>query len=275
MAEYYIRTPDRDESRGPFTPAQLLTLAEAEQVTINTLYYDDFKEEWLPLGTNPELKDEVFPEREKLKLKIDEPEEPEKKPKKKRKSKAKEKAKNTVTEMLAVAEKETKNVRSKRKQEESFTRATYLTSNGLCLIMLLSAVTLITPHLTEIKEVSLSQQIRLFLNYPLIILGAFDLLMSVYAYFGDRKLNSILRGRAMLTLGFGAYIGWATGDLYILLASISFGLGTLWATLAKRFFSSILAVALGLGGSAFLAYLALSGHFEGFLDSVFFQFFAN
>ena len=33
--------------------------------------------------------------------------------------------------------------------------------------------------------------------------------------------------------------------------------------------------ALGLGGSAFLAYLALSGHFEGFLDSVFFQFFAN
>jgi hypothetical protein len=79
----------------------------------------------------------------------------------------------------------------------------------------------------------------------------------------------------MLTLGFGAYIGWATGDLYILLASISFGLGTLWATLAKRFFSSILAVALGLGGSAFLAYLALSGHFEGFLDSVFFQFFAN
>ncbi|MGK0463844.1 MAG: cation transport ATPase, partial [Lentimonas sp.] len=226
MAEYYIRTPDRDESRGPFTPAQLLTLAEAEQVTINTLYYDDFKEEWLPLGTNPELKDEVFPEREKLKLKIDEPEEPEKKPKKKKKSKAKEKAKNTVTEMLAVAEKETKNVRSKRKQEESFTRATYLTSNGLCLIMLLSAVTLITPHLTEIKEVSLSQQIRLFLNYPLIILGAFDLLMSVYAYFGDRKLNSILRGRAMLTLGFGAYIGWATGDLYILLASISFGLGT-------------------------------------------------
>ena len=276
MAEYYIRTPDRDESRGPFTPAQLLTLAEAGQVTVDTLYYDDPKEEWLPIGMNQELREEVFPEREKLKIKIDTPEEePKKKTKKKKKLAAKEEAKSTVTEMLAIAENETKNARAKRKRNESFERATYLTDNGLCLIMLLSAVTLIAPYLIEIKDIFSSQRLRLFLNYPLILLGTLDLLMSVYVYFGDRKLHSILRGRAMLTLGFGAYIGWALDDMPILIASVAFGLGILWSTLARRFSPSILAVALGLGGSAFLAYLSLTGYLNELMHSVFFEFFTN
>ncbi len=279
MAEYYIRTPDRDESRGPFTPAQLLTLAEAEQVDINTLYYNDFKEEWLPIATNPELKEQVFPKKEKLKLKIDKPEDAEEKTKKKKKKKkdAKEKVRSTVSDMLAVAENDTKHARSKRKQEKSFERANFITSNGLCLIMLLSAATLLVPHLTVMKEITSdrSTSLKLILNYPLIIVGLLDLIMSIYVYFGDRKLNPILRVRAMLALGFGVYIGWALDDLYILLASASFGLGTLWSTLSRRFLSSILAVALGFGGSAVLAYLALSGYFNGFLESVQFEFFTS
>ena len=278
MAEYYIRTPDRDESRGPFTPAQLLTLAEAGQVTIDTLYYDEPKEEWLPVGMNPELKDEVFPEREKLKLKVDTPkeEEPKKKSKKKKKKLAvKEEARSTISDMLAVAENETKGARSKRKRDESYERATYLTDNGLCLIMLLSAVALIAPYLIEIKDIFFSQRLRQFLHYPLILLGVFDLLMSVYVYFGDRKLHSIVRGRAMLTLGFGAYIGWALDAMPILIASVAFGIGTLWSTLVQRFSLSIPAVALGLGGSAFLAYLSLTGYFNELMHHVFFEFFTD
>lgn len=276
MAEYYIRTPDRDESRGPFTPAQLLTLVEAEQVDINTLYYDDFKEEWLPIATNPELKEKVFPKKEKLKLKIDKPEDAEEKPKTKKKD-VKEKAKSTVSDMLAVAENDTKDARSKRKQEKSFERATFITSHGLCLIMLLSAATLLVPHIAIIKEITSDRNtsLILFLNYPLIILGLLDLILSIYTYFGDRKLHPILRVRAMLTLGFGVYIGWALDDLYILLASASFGLGTLWSTLSRRFLPSILAVALGFGGSAVLAYLASSGYFNGFLENLRFDFFTS
>lgn len=279
MAEYYIRTPDRDESRGPFTPEQLLSLAEAEQVDINTLYYDDFKEEWLPIATNPELKEKVFPKKEKLKLRIDQHEDTEEKKDKKEKKKkdAKEKAKSTVSDMLAVAEKDTKDARSKRRQEQSFKRANFINTNGLCLIMLLSAATLLVPHLAFIKEITSdrSTSLKLLLNYPLIILGFLDLIMSIYVYFGDRKLNPVLRLRAMLTLGFGVYIGWALDDLYILLASASFGVGILWSTLSRRFLFSILAVALGFGGSAVLAYLALSGYFNGFLESVQFEFFTS
>lgn len=271
MAEYYIRTPDRDESRGPFTSAQLLTLVEAEQVTIDTLYYDESKEEWLPIGTNIELRKEVFPEKKELKLKVDEPEESEKK----KKTKKKEEAKSTVADMLAVAEKETKNARSQKRVETSFMHATFIVNNGLCLTMLLSAIMLIVPHLKILKETLAGQHFIAILNYPLIVLAIVDLLLAVYIYFGDRKLYPLVRGRAMLTLGFGAYAGWALGDLYVLLASVYFGLGTVWATLVKRLSYSLLAVAIGLGGSGFLAYLAITGYFNGFLDSVSFEFFGN
>ena len=52
MLEYYIRTPEQDESRGPFDASKLRTLAEAGQVTENTLYYDEDKEEWIPMASN-------------------------------------------------------------------------------------------------------------------------------------------------------------------------------------------------------------------------------
>ena len=177
--------------------------------------------------------------------------------------------------MLTTTKKETKLARSTRRRETSLKRSIVLTNNGLSLIFLLSTITLMAPYFTEIKEIALSPRIHLFLNYPLIILGAFDLLMCIYTYFGDRKLYSILRGRAALSLGFGAYLGWALDDVNTLIASVSFGLGILWAALAKRFSSSVLAVALGLGGSAFLAYLSLSGHFSELFKNVFFEFFTD
>ena len=70
MADYYIRSKDDNDSRGPFDLSKLQTLAEAKQIDENTLYYDEEKEEWLPVGLNAELKAAVFPVREKLKLNI-------------------------------------------------------------------------------------------------------------------------------------------------------------------------------------------------------------
>ena len=68
MADYYIRTPDYENSRGPFDAAQLLSLAEAGQITENTLHYDENKEEWVPIALNEKLNALVFPEREPLSL---------------------------------------------------------------------------------------------------------------------------------------------------------------------------------------------------------------
>ena len=76
MSDYYIRTPEQNESRGPFDISKLLTLAEAGQINPNTLYYDEEKEEWIPIALNDALRAQVFPEREKLSLKIEPDEAP-------------------------------------------------------------------------------------------------------------------------------------------------------------------------------------------------------
>ena len=70
--------PDREESRGPFDAPQLLTLAEAGQITENTLHYDESKRgvdsHW---SQYQQLKAESFPrKRKKLSLKSKLPEPP-------------------------------------------------------------------------------------------------------------------------------------------------------------------------------------------------------
>ena len=272
MAEYYIRTPDRDESRGPFDHSQLLTLAEAGKIDLNTLYYDDSKEEWVPITWNEELKAQVFPEREKLKLKVQESQSEPAKKKKKKKDKDKDKDKkvvNNVTDMLADAEKETKSVRIQRIRQESLRKSILFSNNALSLIMLLYAFTLFAPHMTIINEAISSKEIRPLFNYPLLLLGFADFLVAIFIYFGFSEIRSFLRARSMLTFGFGAYIGWSLGDFNIMLASIAAGMGTFYTTLSKKYLMTILATIVGFGGSAVLAYLSFLGYFTGFLDSVY------
>ena len=67
--EYYIRQPDSDEPRGPFTVDKLSSLAEADQVDRDTLYYAEEEEEWVSIRSNEDLLREVFPEKKKLSLK--------------------------------------------------------------------------------------------------------------------------------------------------------------------------------------------------------------
>ena len=133
--------------------------------------------------------------------------------------------------------------------------------------MLLFAAILIISHLDVIRDIFATKRFNLLLNYPLIGLVLIDFLMAVSAYLGSRGLHPLLRGRAMLTLGLGAYVGWALDDSPVLIASVAAGLGAFGTTLSSRFFISILTVALGIAGSGFLAYLAWNGYLSGLLDS--------
>ena len=264
MADYYIRTPDREESRGPFEASQLLTLAEAGQITENTLHYDENKEEWTPIGLNQQLKAEVFPENEKLSLKINPPEE------------ASTQAENDsaeqggikVTDMLAAAERDSEETRHLKKREESFHKAAALSTSSLGLMMMLSAVALLAPHFSAINEAITAGEVSTIFNYPFMIVGLFDFIMAAMLFLAVTEVYPLLRGRAMLTLGFGIYVGWALGDPIILIASAAAGFGIFYATIAQSFSTMLVAVALGIGGNAALAYLAIIGHFAGFFDSI-------
>lgn len=278
MPDYYIRTPDHEESRGPFDPSKLQTLAEAGQVTQNTLYYDEDKEEWMPIALNPELKRQVFPEREKLSLRSKtaegeqknasgeataagdsapaEPAEPV------------EKGGLSVEAMLAAAEGETDETRHLKKKEKSFQKAAALATSGIGLMMLFSALVLLMPHFSVVGQMYEESAATRVINYPFLLIGLFDLIMAGLLFLAVTEVYPLLRARAMLTLGFGIYLGWALGDPILLPVATAAGIGIFLATIAKSYLTMLLALFLGVGGNGYLAYLAIIGRFSGFFEAV-------
>jgi len=270
MPDYYIRTPDHEESRGPFDPPKLLTLAEAGQISENTLYYDETKEEWVPIALNEALKNQVFPQRERLTLKVGQAVEAE--TTKDGAPTPEEKSGLNVQEMLAAAEGDTEETRHLKKQQKSFEKAASLASSGIGLMMLFSAVFLLMPHFTVVNAAIQDEAFSTVINYPFILIGLFDFLMAVFLFLAVTEVYPLLRGRAMLTLGFGVYVGWAMGDPILLAASAAAGIGIFLATIARSYPTMLVAMALGIGGNGYLAYLALIGRFTGFFDGVHFDF---
>ena len=66
MSEYFIRYPDSEEAKGPYSIEQLQSLAESKKVTPDTLYYDDDKEVWIAVKGNESLAEILFPAVKKL-----------------------------------------------------------------------------------------------------------------------------------------------------------------------------------------------------------------
>lgn len=268
MADYYIRTPDQDESRGPFDISKLLTLAEAGQVTPNTLYYDEDKEEWVPIALNEELKAQVFPEREKLVLKVGEEEE-------EAKVDTKDPGGVNVEAMLAAAEGDTAEKRKLTRQKKSFERAANISAVGLGLMMLFSALFMFLPLMPTLQGAISEQQFSTILNYPSVLIGIFDLIMAVLLLLAVTEVYPVVRGRAMLGLGFGVYVGWSLGDPILMGVFAAAGIGIFIATISQSLSSMVAALILGLGGNVYLAYLALNGRFDGFFEGLVLNLIAN
>lgn len=262
MPEYYIRTPEQDESRGPFSILKLLTLAEAGQVTENTLYYDEDKEEWVPIALNDELKAQVFPKTESLKLHLHIVEDSETQEKK-----SKEKSGIKVEDMLKAAEADTAETRHLKRSQKSFERAVGVAAMTLGLMMLLSAISFLTPHLNAIQGAVNEGLFTNLLNYPFLLVGFFDLIMAILLLLSVTEVYPLIRGRSMLGLGFGVYLGWALGDPLIMLAFGLGGAGLFLATISQKLSMMLLAIVIGIGGNGALAYLAINNRFSEFYSS--------
>ncbi len=66
--EYFVRQPDAENARGPFSVDKLQSLVEAGQLDRQSLYYDDALQDWKRIGDSPELCAVLFPEKKKLTL---------------------------------------------------------------------------------------------------------------------------------------------------------------------------------------------------------------
>ncbi|HAV14547.1 MAG TPA: hypothetical protein DCX06_13810 [Opitutae bacterium] len=263
MPDYYIRTPDNNESRGPFDPIKLQTLAEAGQITENSLYYDESKEEWIPIALNKELHAEVFPKRESLSLKIKQSDKAKKKEEKER-----DPGGLNVQEMLDAADGNTKQRKSVKQKEESLHKSAAMSAPSLGFMTMASAIFLLYPHFDVLSTISSENRYADIINYPFAVLGFLDLLLGILLFLSVTEVYPIIRGRSMLTLGFGVYVGWALGDPIIMALSAAAGAGMFIASITQRASMMFLAILLGVGGNGYFAYLASIGRFDEFFDTV-------
>ena len=270
MPDYYIRTPEQNESRGPFDPMKLQTLGEAGQLTENSLYYDETKEEWVPIALNKELCAQVFPERESLKLKIN-------KSKKEidQQEAQKDPGGNSVEAMLDAADGNTAEKKALRHKKESFNKAVSVSATGLGFMMMASSIFLLYPHFEVIRVIFDESNYANLINFPFILLGLLDFVLGILLFLSVTEVYPILRGRGMLTLGFGVYVGWALTDPILTVIAAAAGVGIFLATISKRYSIMLLSVILGIAANSFLAYLATVGRFNDFFQSIVFQIIAN
>ncbi len=253
--EYYIRQPDSEEARGPFSVDKLASLAEADQVDTETLYYVEDSEEWLSIVSNENLRLEVFPEKKKLTLRpktsedlnlinVEEDETPA----------------VTVEEMLAAAEgatDETKHVKERVRLRE---KAAALSLPAIGLIMLLSAFNAMFPNFDVITRVIDEEDYMALLQYPLPVVGLFDLAMAVFLFLSVTEIFPMLRFRAALGLGYFGFFHWAqwhTGDpnsFFLMVTAVAGSLGIFVCTLTLNFLLMVVSAFLGIVGMGGYAY---------------------
>ena len=263
--EYNIRQPEDEESRGPFTLEKLISLVDADQVTPDTLVYDNETEQWTAISDNPELKNAIFPVKETLVLKpkseddmdllnLGESEIPE----------------ISVHDMLSAAEgtsEETSHLKAKAKWES---RAAELSRPILASIMFLSAFTFCYPSWQIVQKVIEDKNYMLILQNPLVIVGAADLFFAICVFLAVTEIYQVIRFRAMAGLGYFGFIYWAAwqagGDqnsLYLMISIIALSIGIYICTITLRFFLMLFASIMALAGIIVYAWLeVLSALFQ-------------
>lgn len=243
--EYYVRSLNDTEARGPFTVEQLASLAEAGQLTAETYYYDAPTEQWLAIGSSAELKARIWPEKKKLGFK-----EKDFKPVNKEDPNA---PAITVQQFLDAAEGKTDDTKGKKDKSLEMMKAAMWGTRGAAAILLLSAVVLILPGIEAIMAFDVPKM----LAKPLILLGIVDLVLGVLLLLGLISLYPFVRFRAVFGLGFLGFILWTQGDTTAIAALAAGSAGLYFATIFVSYLPLAVALLAGLGGMGALASMSL------------------
>jgi len=258
VEEYYIRQPDSEDTRGPFDMEKLSSLVEVEQVTRETLFYDDEKEEWIAFGDNKELASRVFPEKRQLILKAKSDEDMD------LLNAAEDEIEAiSVTDMLAAAEGDTDETRHLKEAAKWQEKAAALSMPVLGFIMLISAFNNVFPNYSVIMDVVDDQNYLALLQKPLLLVGFADLFLAIFLFLSVSDIFPMVRFRAMLGLGFFGFFHWGqwqTGDetsMILMAAGIMGSLGVFVCTLTLKMTLMILFGGMGLVGMGGYGYYAL------------------
>lgn len=246
--EFYIRTASETEAHGPFTQEQLVSLAEAGKVDPQTLYYEATNEQWVAIGSNPELKAQVFPEKKRLTIKPKDRvatlnEGPDTSPP------------INVTDMLAAAEGRTSETRNKGGDRvEIMEKAARLGRFATILMLLISAISLLLPSIDVIAAMEWEK----LAFVPYVYLGVIDFGLVLLLLLGMVSVYPFIRFRAMLGIGFLGLIFWSQGQIVPVIALTAGSIGIYLTTVFVSYVGLGLSVGLGLAGMAGFAYYMLT-----------------
>lgn len=263
--EYYVRQPDSETARGPFNIDKLLSLVEAEQVTRDTLYYDEAKESWVRVGGNEELCRQLFPEKKKLALRprgrdelnlLNNPEEIS--------------SKVDVQEILAAAEGDTADTRHFKRRESMRMRAAALSIPLIGTLLVLSALSYIIPSFATLNQAFIDKDPFILLRQPLLVVGLTDLFFAICVYLSAVEIYPLVRFRAALGMGFFALTYWSRyenignpEDLMAAYCVVAGSFGVFASTMTLNLLLLILFGLIGLAGMGGFAWYAFLHQFIG------------
>lgn len=245
--EFYIRNESDTEARGPFNLEQLSSLAENGQVNDDTVYYDAAAEKWVSVGSDLELKAQLFPEKKKLGLK----------------AKEDVKSLNSTTEsvppievadMLAAAEGRTDETKDKKDLSEDLARAANVGMYCCTAAIFVSGLALLAPSIDTIVAGNYPK----LLTQPFAILGAIDLFIFLALLLQAVSIYPFVRFRAALGGGFLGVFFYTQGDVHTALAAIVGSVGLYLSTVFTNLAAVLLTVVLALGGMGYFAYTLLT-----------------
>lgn len=244
--ELYIRNASETEARGPFSLQQVADLAEAGQVSAETLVYDAESEQWVAINAKPEFMTAVFPEKKKLVLKQKEIN---------ALNQAPEDAKEiTVNDMLAAAAGRTEDTKGKGDPEEAMARAARIGLFGAILTCAMAAVAEVLPG-TDVLTAFTPDKL---LAHPLVVLGGVDVVLAVLLALGVVVLYPLVRFRAALGLGLAGFMFYAQGHAAAFGAVLLGSVGLYLCTIFVSVMPALLAAAAGVAGMGLLAWQYLA-----------------
>jgi hypothetical protein len=245
--EFYIRGENDTEARGPFSMDQLSSLAEAGQVTADTLYYDAATEQWVTVGSNQALLATLFPEKKRLKVK----------PKNKVETinvQRESDAPITVHEMLAAAEGKTAETAGRGDPRVMFERVAGWGCRALTLMMAASTVAFIAPNLEPVYALDLLA----IATSPFILFGLFDLFLTILLILQVTSIYPMVRFRALLGFGFFGLLYYLWGEPTLLLAVAAGSVGAYLTTIALNWGLLTISALVGVAGMVGYAWLVLA-----------------
>ncbi len=248
MESLYIRQPNEEQGRGPYTHEQLESLASTGHIQPDTLFSTD-NSEWFTIQARPELYLQLFPPQQTIRLK-----------------------KKTPPPTATAASAATGN------NEDDFARilksdaavAKKSATTGLLarlrnpipwhpqitgVIMLLTAWTLLAHHSDKIFSVF--GQPSLLWKHPLLTVGLIDLLVAILLLIGANSLYSYVRARLLVMAGVALLYFWTDTPFTYTVETFLAAIGIIMLTGVRQ--GSIQAVGALISLIALLP-IALSGY---------------